>query len=184
MNRTLHGMPALSDAALANEQLSVMARSPEQPDPSAPAPQRELVSLVFLRSGGRWFALPAETVAEVATKGPVTRVPGTSRTILGLTLVRGRLVPVISLPALVGFAPAGEAAATLPRLVIVRADQTELALVADEIRGVIEHDRTAEDRGHASDRAPFLAEELSWQGRLACVIDVRGLVAAVQRGAV
>jgi purine-binding chemotaxis protein CheW len=183
VNKTLHGMPALTDAALANEQLSVLARSPVQPDPTIPA-QRELVSLVFLRSGGRWFALPAETVAEVATKGPVTRVPGTSRTMLGLTLVRGRLVPVISLPALVGFAPGGEAAATLPRLVIVRADEAELAVVADEIRGVIEHDRSGEDRGHASDRAPFLAEEVSWQGRLACVIDVRGLVAAVQRGAV
>jgi purine-binding chemotaxis protein CheW len=183
VNKTLHGMPALSDAALANEQLSVLARSPALPDPAA-SRQREMVSLVFLRAGGRWFALPAETVAEVATKGPVTRVPGTTRTLMGLTLVRGRLVPVISLPELVGFASAGEAAATLPRLVIVRAEDTELAIVADEIKGVIEHDRGSEERGTTSDRAAFLGEELSWQGRLACVIDVRGLVAAVQRGTV
>jgi chemotaxis signal transduction protein len=180
--KTLHGMPAVTDAALANEQLSVLARSPAAPDPEAGA-AHELRPLVFLRAGGRWFALPAEAVAEVATKGPVTRVPGTARTVLGLTLVRGRLVPVVSLPELVGFtATAGDAAATLPRLVIVRADDSEVALVADEIRGVIEHDAVGEERTHAPDRPVFLGEELSWQGRLACLIDVRGLVAAVQRG--
>jgi chemotaxis signal transduction protein len=183
VNKTLHGMPALTDASLANEQLSVLARTAAQPDTGV-APVRETVSLVFLRSGGRWFALPAETVAEVATKGAVTRVPGTAKTLLGLTLVRGRLVPVISLPALVGFAPAGEAAATLPRLVIVRAEDSEVALVADEIRGVIEHEGGPEERPHAAERPPFLGEELTWQGKLACLIDVRGLVAAVQRGTV
>jgi chemotaxis signal transduction protein len=178
---TLHGMPAVTDAALANEQLSVLARSPAAPASQAGA-ERVAVALVFLRSGGRWFALPAETVIEVATKGAITRVPGTARTILGLTLVRGRLVPVISLPDLVGFTPAGEAAATLPRLVVVRGEGSEVAVVADEIRGVIEHDRASEEKVHASDRPSFLGEELSWQGRLACIIDVPALVAAVHKG--
>lgn len=180
--KTIHGMPAVTDAALANEQLSVLARSAVAPDLDRTAAAVEMVSLVFLRAGSRWFALPAETVAEVATKGPVTRVPGTARTILGLTLVRGRLVPVISMPEMVGFSSQGEAAATLPRLVIVRSGDAEVAVVADEIRGVIEHDGSREERAHASDRPSFLADEISWQGRLACLIDVRGLVAAVQRG--
>ena len=39
-----------------------------------------------------------------------------------------------------------------------------------------------EERTHAPDRPAFLGEELAWQGRLACLIDVRGLIAAVQRG--
>jgi chemotaxis signal transduction protein len=180
-NRTIHGMPAVTDAALANEQLAMLARTPSAPDPAA-APARVLRSLVFMRAGGRWFALPAEAVTEVTTKGAIARVPGTPRTILGLTLVRGRLVPVISLTELVGFLPAGELAATLPRLVIVRGDDSELAVVADEIKGVIEHAGVGEERAHATDRPAFLGEELAWKGRLACLVDVRSLIAAVQRG--
>jgi chemotaxis signal transduction protein len=180
VKKTIAGMPTVTDAALANEQLAVLARTPNAPD--APSAARELRSLVFLRAGGRWFALPAEAVTEVATKGPVTRVPGTARTVLGLTLIRGRLVPVISLPELVGFLATGEPAATLPRLVIVRASDGELAVVADEIKGVIEHDGVGEDRAHATDRPAFLGEELAWQGRLACLVDVPTLIATVHRG--
>ena len=89
--------------------------------------------------GRRWFGVRSESVREVSTKGYVTRVPTAPTYVLGVTLIRGRLVPVVALEGLLGAITAGDTAQTLPRLVILRHEDTEIAVVADETRGIIEH---------------------------------------------
>ena len=96
------------------------------------------LALLFLRVGRRWFAVPSGVVREVGTKGYVTRVPTAPVHVLGVTLVRGRLVPVLALEGLLGTLGTAEVVHTLPRLVVLRHEDTEIALVADETRGVIE----------------------------------------------
>ena len=139
------------------------------------------VALMLVRVGGGWFALDARTVQEVAVKGAVTRVPTAARHVLGVAGLRGGVLPVVSLEQMIGIVgpAATELATTLPRLVVVRAGDCELALVVDEIRGIIA-DPPAATTAQASSpgRPSFLRQEFEWQGKLVCVLDVAQLVAA------
>jgi chemotaxis signal transduction protein len=152
---------------------------PEAPAP--PANPGETVALMLVRVGGRWFAIDARMIEEVAVKGAVTRVPTAARHVLGVAGLRGGVVPVISLQQMIGIAGAAttELATTLPRLVVVRAGDCELALVVDEIRGIIA-DHPGADAAQASgaERPSFLRREFEWQGKLVGVLDVAQLAAA------
>jgi chemotaxis signal transduction protein len=141
----------------------------------------QTVALMLVRVGGRWFAIDARMIEEVAVKGTVTRVPTAARHVLGVAGLRGGVVPVISLQQMIGIAGAAttELATTLPRLVVVRAGDCELALVVDEIRGIIA-DHSGADAAQASgaERPSFLRREFEWQGKLVGVLDVAQLAAA------
>ena len=146
------------------------------------------VALIFLRVGRRWFAVPSSCVREVGTKGFVTRVPTAPAHVLGVTLVRGRLVPILALEGLIGELGPGEVAQTLPRLVVLRHGETEIALVADETRGVIERrleGTAAQERSAraSSERPRFLGAEIEWEGTLVCMLDVPALIEAATPGA-
>ncbi len=145
------------------------AEAAEQNDPA--------LALLFLRVGRRWFGVRSESVREVSTKGYVTRVPTAPSYVLGVTLIRGRLVPVVALEGLLGAITAGDTAQTLPRLVILRHEETEIAVVADETRGIIEHRlQDAGDGKRSADRPRYLGSEFTWEGRLVCMIDVPLLI--------
>ena len=167
-------------AAGAGQQLAA-----QQTDSDA---QTASVPLIFLRVGRRWFAVHAECVREVGTKGFVTRVPTAPAHVLGVTLVRGRLVPVLALEGLVGDLGPGETAQTWPRLLVLRHQDMEIALVADETRGVIERrvNRASEAQQSAAwmstDRPAFLGAEFEWEGKLCCMLDVPALIAAATPG--
>jgi purine-binding chemotaxis protein CheW len=137
-----------------------------------------VIPLLFVRVGKRWFGVHSESVREVATKGFVTRVPTAPAYVLGVTLVRGRLVPVLALEGLLGSVGAGDTAQTLPRLVVLRHGDTEIALVADETRGVIEQTVAAgTEVARSAERARYLGAEFEWEGKLVCMLDVPTLIA-------
>jgi chemotaxis signal transduction protein len=137
-------------------------------------------ALLLLRVGKRWFGVLPETVRQVAMKGHVTRVPTAPPYVLGVTLIRGRLVPVIALEGLLGSVGTGDTAQTLPRLVVLRDEHTEIAVVADETRGLIEHSaRETAEPARSSERASFLGAEISWDGRMVCMLDVPALIAQI-----
>lgn len=136
--------------------------------------------LMLIRLGPRWFALEVGAIVEVVLKGIVTRVPTAPSHVLGVASLRGRLVTVVSLERLFGGAGEGnENAATLPRLVVVRDDACEMAVVAEEIHGMTEHvhgmDR-GEERG--LDLPGFVGEEFDWKGNRVYLLDVPLLVAS------
>ena len=148
------------------------------------APEQAPVSgvpLMLVRVGGRWFALPAHMVQRVAVKRAVTRVPTAARHVLGVTSLRGGLVPVVSLEQMIGVVgpAASDSAATLPRLVVVRAGECEIALVVDEIRGIIDELPAVPGvKVGGAGRPGFMREEFDWQGTRVCLLDVALLVAA------
>ena len=67
-----------------------------------PEPARALVALL----GGAALAIPAELVAAVVRPGPVTPVGGAEPWLVGMTAVRGRVLPVADLGRLTGVPPA------------------------------------------------------------------------------
>jgi purine-binding chemotaxis protein CheW len=137
-------------------------------------------SLMLLRLGTRWFAIDVSAIEEVSLKGEVTRVPTAPSHILGVTSLRGRLLTVVGLAQMLGgeVALCCEGAATLPRLVVVRSGDFEMAIVAETIGGMI-------DRACPMDperpSCSFVREEFDWQGNRVSLLDVPALIAAAAK---
>jgi purine-binding chemotaxis protein CheW len=178
-----------ADPPSASRQLAdlvAQAGAPGQPGAADENAAREgeapAIALLFLRVGRRWFAVPSHLVREVGTKGYVTRVPTAPVHVLGVTLVRGRLVPVLALEGLLGSLGTAEVVHTLPRLVVLRHEDTEIALVADETKGIIERRVETSTESRAIDRPRYLGGEFEWEGKLVCLIDVPALIAEATPG--
>ena len=90
----------------------------------------DALAVVLIRVGARWFGIPADRILEVLVKGPITRVPFTPPYMLGLCMVHGRVMPVISIERLLALAPGGETGTLLPRLVVVQTETAEIAISA------------------------------------------------------
>jgi purine-binding chemotaxis protein CheW len=73
------------------------------------------------RVGATRLAVAAQTVAEVVRRPKVTRVPHAPASLLGLTHLRGRTVPVVSLARLLGEADAPETGDA--RLLLIEAEE-------------------------------------------------------------
>ena len=176
----LSNQPTEPTTTPSSELAELAARNENRPEGSASGgaePADPPLALLFLRVGRRWFGVRSESVREVSTKGYVTRVPTAPTYVLGVTLIRGRLVPVVALEGLLGAITAGDTAQTLPRLVILRHEDTEIAVVADETRGIIEFRlQDAGDGKRSADRPRYLGSEFTWEGRLVCMIDVPLLI--------
>jgi chemotaxis signal transduction protein len=142
------------------------------------------LSLMLLRLGTSWFAIDVHAVAEVAPRGTVTRVPTAPAHIQGIISVRGRLVTVISMQQLLGSEAlwSGERPATLPRLVVVRHGDYEIALVAESIHGIGQHaDPVPADAEPSKSLPEFVRREFSWQGNRVALLDAPKLVATAAR---
>jgi twitching motility protein PilI len=114
-------------------ELDRRARIAAQGQPEAVAPGAEWVGIAF-RLGGEAFLIAREETREVlAYPAAVTRVPGARAWIRGLANVRGQLLPVIDLRALLG---AGSTAVSRSNRVLV-ANHREIpaGLVVDEVMG-------------------------------------------------
>ena len=144
-------------------------------------PGRDTATLMLLRLGARCLAIDVHAVAEVALKGTITRVPTAPDHIIGITSLRGRLVTVISLDQMLGGGgrPSLEIPATLPRLVVVRHGDDEIALVAEAIHGIGQHmvGPRIED-GTASTLPSFVQGEFEWQEEQVALLDVPRLIFA------
>lgn len=148
----------------------------------SPSSDGETVTLMLLRLGRRWFAMDARAIEEVALRGPVTRVPMAPRHILGVTSLRGRLVTVVSLEQMLGgegMLPV-DSSATLPRLVVVRDGDHEVALVVHGIAGLVERP-AAEAGARPTDAPDFVCEELDREEGRVWLLDARRLIATVAR---
>jgi chemotaxis signal transduction protein len=139
-------------------------------------------SLMLLRLGTRWFAIDVSAIEEVLLKGEVTRVPTAPNHILGVTGLRGRPLTVVCLAQMLGGqgALARQGAATLPRLVVLRSGDFEIAIVAETIGGMVDHASAIDPAGERPSY-PFVREEFDWQGNRVSLLDVPALIAAAAK---
>ena len=87
---------------------------------------------VRLRVGSEVYAMPVEHVLEVAELGEVSQLPGAPPAVLGVRNLRGQILPVVDLAALLGIAGGGE----LQRLVIAESGDRRAGFAIDEVSDV------------------------------------------------
>lgn len=127
--------------------------------------------MIAFRIGPRWFAISAIHVREVVTLEAITPVPGVSQRILGVALVRGRLVPILDLAGLLDCRRTGEPAITRPRLLVLSHGDDEGALIADETVGVLELPPPV-----STGDAGLVRGDLRWRTHILAVLDVEPLL--------
>jgi purine-binding chemotaxis protein CheW len=96
----------------------------------------EAEMLVTFEVAGQEFALPLESVQEILpAPAEITAVARAEAAVLGITSVRDRLLPLLSLRTLLGFA-AGEGGER-QKVVVLKLGNSQVGLIADRARTVL-----------------------------------------------
>ena len=106
---------------------------------------RHELSLVCFAVGQQDYALPLDRVSEVvALPAEVATIPRSDNAMLGVTTIRGRLLPLVSLAALLG-QPSHASADTRARIVVVQVGGAALGLVIDRMKEILRVAETSID---------------------------------------
>ena len=144
---------------------------------------------VRIRVGAELYAMPVEHAIEVATLDEVTPVPGSRAEVLGVTNLRGQILPVVDLAQLLGVRrakPPRDLPAHLPahlqarrpgHLLVAEAAGRRAGFAIDEVREVGELPEPAEETDSELLRGSTLVS-----GELIGVIDVTRVFAVIERG--
>lgn len=124
---------------------------------------------VRVRVAGEHYALPVDRVLEVAELGPLTVVPGSPPEILGVRNLRGQVLPVIALAALLGL-PAGDPT----RVVVIESGELRAGLRVDEVLEVEELPPSSEPV-----ESDLLDGACMVDGELVGVLDVDAVLSSV-----
>jgi purine-binding chemotaxis protein CheW len=112
----------------------------------AMATEMALHRFLTFRSEGRLYALPAGLIAEVIRLPAIARVPQGPRCLLGLANLRGSVLPVASVRAILG---RSEAVPTLSSRLIVLDGAAPVALSVDEVAALVNVDGNRVSSGDA-----------------------------------
>ena len=161
----------------ANDDLAAMVRSRRA---SGPWEVRESESelawpCLLIRVGSRWCGLRAESVSEVVVPVGVTKIPAQPEHVLGVSLVHGRLVPVIDVGPLMPDMDARLSSRRSRRMAVIAHGESEIGLLADDAKGVIELPVPEYDPAAAA-RPAFIRGEVRWEEELVCLLDVPTLI--------
>ena len=125
--------------------------------------------------GGELYALSVECVLEVTDLRPVTPLPGAPNAVLGVFNLRGNVVPVVDVRALLGSPQAG---ARAQRIVVTERAGRRAGLAVDAVVGVGPLPGPPEPTD-----SEYLNGAVLLQGALVGFLDLESLLAAVERGA-
>jgi purine-binding chemotaxis protein CheW len=127
---------------------------------------------VRVHIGRERYAIPIANVLEVADVGDVAPVPGAPAAMLGVRNLRGQVLPVIDLAAVLGVATEG------PRRLLVAEDRDRRAGLAVDLVTDVETLPAAKEEA----TSPHLSGAALLDGELIGVVDVGALFDAVQGG--
>ncbi|HVK63095.1 MAG TPA: chemotaxis protein CheW [Polyangium sp.] len=99
-------------------------------------------SFLLVRARSWICALPASSVVETMRPLAIDPIANAPRFVVGLSVVRGEIVPVVSLSAVLG---EGGERAEARRLVLVRAGERRMALLVEDVVGIDELDEARLD---------------------------------------
>jgi chemotaxis signal transduction protein len=123
--------------------------------------------VLFARAGRRLVALPLEQLVEIVDPGPAVPVPARDPALRGLATLRGRLVPLVNLGALLsgGRCPPAATDAAIVIAVAGRALCLEVEAVEEVARGEIVPSPPGEG-------LPWTVGVVRTAGRIVPVLDV------------
>jgi purine-binding chemotaxis protein CheW len=142
------------------------------------AASAKLTSQRFLtfRCEGRLYALPAGLIAEVIRMPAVARVPQGPKCLMGLANLRGSVIPVASIRAILG---RSEGARTTASRLIVLDGSSRVALAVDEVAALVNVDKSkvsSADAELAAEPGEQLKGVFQLDAGMAKIIDIEKLL--------
>ncbi len=123
--------PTVKDAAM-KVPGSESALVPEGADREIHTQEIEMLSFLL---GGEQYVLPVDDVREVLKSRELTIVPNSPPHVLGVTSIRGTVLPVIDLGRRLGLPPAVRDEKA--RIIIISPDDEDAGIVVDRVTGVV-----------------------------------------------
>jgi purine-binding chemotaxis protein CheW len=145
--------------------------------------QVDQMSLLLFRLGDEWYAVPIESVREIYNDYEVTPIPGVPDYIPGIVNIRGEIVSVTDLGALMRIPARPEAVVVEQASAIVAStEECVSALLVAEIGDIVEVAADAlepplavADRGQAD----WVSGSIYLDGRLVGVIDLEKILTPI-----
>jgi purine-binding chemotaxis protein CheW len=128
------------------------------------------------RSGEGLYALPARLVSEVIRMRPLARVPQAPKSLLGLANLRGAVIPVAGVRALLG---RGESTSTATSRLIVLDGATPVALAVDEVAALVavaQSEISSEDAELSAKAGEQLRGIFQSAGKVTKILDIQALL--------
>ncbi len=125
---------------------------------------------LLVRVDGKGYGLPVGRVLEVGDLGEVLDVPRARAAVRGLTPLRGRLVPLVHLGALLGDRPAPAERGRVAVLVVLSGRQ--VAFEVDDADAVVHEETLPVPPGQS---LPWAAGVARQQGALVPILDLDAL---------
>lgn len=135
----------------------------------------------LLTLGGEVYAVDLRHVREVFEVDTITPVPGMPPAFVGVTNVRGAVIPVMDLRRMLGLA----AGTPPPYAVIIKHGTHQVGVLVErvpEIRTVQTDQFLSTPSGDAREAKPFLTAVLRLDDRMGGVVEVPTLLACVETG--
>lgn len=154
--------------------ISAAAQKSDDPRPA---------TYLVIGSGEESFLLPSNAAREVTRWLPPTPIPGAPPALIGIISHRGRVLPVLDLRIMTN-QPATQPQ-RLTRYAIVAYNESEIALLVDQVYDLVELDTSALEAVPTSLEQPsssFLSALTRLDQGLIGVIDIEALGRAVRQG--
>ncbi|MCC7373295.1 MAG: chemotaxis protein CheW [Verrucomicrobiales bacterium] len=138
----------------------------------------QLDDYVVFTLAGTDYAVPVRDVAEIGRIPSITRLPNVPDFIRGITNLRGEVVPVLSLPVLLGLQDAPATARGRVLFLQPREKVSSTGLVVDEVKGIqrIQSQQLEQVTGLVDDKVTAVLRGVHGRGdRLLNVLDLEQL---------
>jgi chemotaxis signal transduction protein len=144
----------------------------------APASAPERDDLLLVRVAGDHFAIRVCDITALIAKPKIVAVPATATALLGLSGIRGQLVPVFALPSLLGYSDSDDA----PAWLLLCDREQPLGLAFSGFEGHLRLlDRQRQLRPDASTAHAFVSEIAETDSGLRHIIDLPRVLAAIRK---
>ncbi len=166
------GLPGMSEPAA-----EAPVEEPASSDSKGEEAQEE-IDLLSFRLGGESYALLVKDVREVLKVRSLTPVPNAPSYIIGVTGLRGAVLPVIDLCARFGLVPGVRDEKS--RIIVVGSSEEDVGLVVDRVTGVLRimPDEIRPTPEHVEQGAAFLRGIVRKDEKLYILLDLEKAVAA------
>lgn len=153
---------------------------PQEPAPQAPHHKQfsQLDDYVVFTLSGSDYAVPVRDVAEIGRVPAITRLPNVPDFIRGITNLRGEVVPVLNLPALLGLQDVPLSARGRVLFLQGRDRISASGLLVDEVKGIqrIQSQQLEQVTGLVDDKVTSVLRGVHGRGdRLLNVLDLAQL---------
>lgn len=128
------GEEPLQEISAPSEETAAPAAAGPSSGPAAGQEEHDLEMLSF-RLGSEEYAVLVEDVKEVLKDRELTHVPNAPEQILGVTSLRGTILPVVDLRKRLGLPPGGRDERS--RILVVTLEDEDTGIVVDRVTGVV-----------------------------------------------